>query len=68
MFGIIADSIPLGRDEGTTLKIDLDLERWSVVDAAELYEVARWGNGYFSVNREGTFASIPPRIPSGRSI
>ena len=23
---------------------------WSVHDASELYEVARWGNGYFSIN------------------
>jgi arginine decarboxylase len=26
---------------------------WSVHDASELYEVARWGNGYFSVNAAG---------------
>jgi arginine decarboxylase len=26
---------------------------WSVHDANELYEVARWGNGYFSVNTAG---------------
>jgi arginine decarboxylase len=26
---------------------------WSVHDASELYEVARWGNGYFAVNESG---------------
>jgi arginine decarboxylase len=26
---------------------------WSVHDASELYEVPRWGNGYFSVNSAG---------------
>src|SRR5687767_13726520 len=26
---------------------------WSVHDASELYEVARWGNGYFSINPAG---------------
>ena len=26
---------------------------WTVHDASELYEVARWGNGYFSVNDAG---------------
>ena len=26
---------------------------WSVHDASELYEVARWGNGYFSINPSG---------------
>jgi arginine decarboxylase-like protein len=28
---------------------DVDTEQWTVGDAADLYEVARWGNGYFSV-------------------
>jgi arginine decarboxylase len=27
--------------------------KWTVHDASELYEVARWGNGYFSVNASG---------------
>ena len=26
---------------------------WSVHDSSELYEVGRWGNGYFSVNSAG---------------
>ena len=64
MFGIFADSILVAADEGTTLKIDLDLERWSVADAAELYEVARWGNGYFSVEpTTGTCGCIPTKDP-----
>ncbi len=49
------------------LKLDLELERWSVVDAAELYEVARWGNGYFSVNGEGHVCVHPTKDPQ-RSI
>ena len=28
-------------------------EVWSVSDASELYEVARWGKGYFSVSGAG---------------
>ena len=68
VFGFFADSIPLAADEGTTLKIDLDLERWSVADAAELYEVARWGKGYFSVERRRPrVSSIRRKIPQ-RSI
>jgi arginine decarboxylase len=67
MFGIFADSILVAADEGTTLKIDLDLERWSVADAAELYEVARWGNGYFSVNLDGHVCVHPTKDPE-RSI
>jgi len=49
------------------LKIDLDLERWSVLDAAELYEVARWGNGYFSINGEG-HVCVHPTKDAERSI
>jgi arginine decarboxylase len=28
-------------------------ERWTVTDAGELYDVARWGKGYFSVGANG---------------
>ena len=40
---------------------------WSVADSAELYDVARWGNGYFSVNDQGHVAVHPERDPA-RSI
>lgn len=33
--------------------VDLDVEHWTTADAADLYEVARWGNGYFSVGPNG---------------
>jgi len=29
-------------------------ERWNIVDAGELYDVASWGKGYFSVGTNGT--------------
>ena len=35
------------------MAVDLDVEHWSTADANDLYEVARWGNGYFSVNESG---------------
>ena len=47
--------------------LELEVEPWSVVDAAELYEVARWGNGYFSVNDAG-HVSVHPTKDRGRSI
>ena len=47
--------------------LELEVEPWSVVDAAELYEVARWGNGYFSVNDAGHVCVHPTKDPS-RSI
>ena len=40
---------------------------WSVHDASELYEVARWGHGYFSVNQTGHVQVHPTKEPS-RSI
>lgn len=40
---------------------------WTCGDAAELYEVARWGNGYFSVGENGQLCVHPDRDPE-RSI
>src|SRR6187455_1219574 len=40
---------------------------WSVHDASELYEVARWGNGYFSVNEAG-HVQVHPTKDLARAI
>jgi arginine decarboxylase len=37
---------------------------WSVQDASELYEVARWGHGYFSVNTAGHVDVHPTKDPA----
>jgi arginine decarboxylase len=37
---------------------------WTVHDASELYEVARWGNGYFSVNAAGHVQVHPTKDPA----
>ena len=37
---------------------------WSVHEAAELYEVARWGNGYVSVNDAGHVQVHPTKDPA----
>ncbi len=37
------------------------VSEWSVAEAAETYEIARWGNGYFSVNEFGHVAVHPTR-------
>ncbi len=39
-------------------------EVWSTTDAAELYEVPRWGKGYFSVNSAGNVQVHPVKDPS----
>jgi arginine decarboxylase len=36
---------------------------WTVLDAAELYEVAGWGKGYFSVNQKGHVCVLPTKAP-----
>ena len=38
--------------------------KWTVHDANELYEVARWGNGYFSVNNAGHVQVHPTKDTS----
>src|ERR1700691_5580697 len=43
--------------------IELEVERWTVDDAAELYEVARWGNGYFGINEAGHVCVLPNKDP-----
>ncbi|HVX13236.1 MAG TPA: biosynthetic arginine decarboxylase [Pirellulales bacterium] len=47
--------------------IDQQVKLWSVADAAELYDVGRWGAGYFSVNPAGNLCVHPTKDPS-RSI
>jgi len=42
-------------------------ERWSAIDANELYDVSRWGKGYFSVGQNGHLWVHPSKEP-GRSI
>ena len=37
---------------------------WTYTDAAELYEVSRWGNGYFSVGPAGNLLVHPDRDPN----
>lgn len=42
-------------------------ERWTTADAAELYDVAAWGKGYFSVGGNG-HVLVHPTKDSSRSI
>ncbi len=39
-------------------------DRWTVAEAAELYDVARWGQGYFSVGANGHLWVHPTRDPA----
>ncbi len=37
---------------------------WTVNDASEVYEVSRWGNGYFSINEAGHVQAHPTKDPA----
>ena len=39
-------------------------ERWSIADAGELYDVASWGKGYFSVGSNGHLWVHPSKEPT----
>jgi arginine decarboxylase len=39
-------------------------DRWSTAEAAELYDVAAWGKGYFSVGKEGHVWVHPEKDPA----
>jgi arginine decarboxylase len=39
-------------------------DRWSIAEAGELYDVSRWGKGYFSVGKNGHIWVHPDKEPS----
>src|ERR1700752_288690 len=39
-------------------------DRWSTMEAAELYDVSSWGKGYFSVGKNGNLWVHPDKDPS----
>jgi arginine decarboxylase len=39
-------------------------DRWTTTDAAELYDVASWGKGYFSVGENGNLFVHPAKDPN----
>ena len=47
--------------------LEQKVKPWSVADAAELYDVGRWGAGYFSIDERGHLRVHPAKDPR-RSI
>jgi len=43
--------------------LDQQVKPWTTSEAAELYEVARWGAGYFSVGENGHLLAHPTKDP-----
>ena len=37
---------------------------WSIADADEIYQISRWGEGYFSINDAGHVVIRPSMDPS----
>lgn len=50
-----------------TAQVREPADRWTTTDAAELYDVASWGKGYFSVGENGHLF-VHPTKEIGRSI
>jgi arginine decarboxylase len=43
--------------------LDQEVRRWTVSDATEMYDIARWGKGYFSIGEEGHVRVHPEKDP-----
>lgn len=50
-----------------TLQVWEPTERWTTTRSEELYDIARWGKGYFSISADGHILVHPTRDPA-RSI
>src|SRR5688500_13555388 len=48
----------------TRLRADSVGSKWSLTEATEVYDVARWGQGYFSINELGHLAVHPTKDPA----
>jgi arginine decarboxylase len=44
--------------------LDQATARWSIAEASELYDLPRWGNGYFSIGDNGNLRVHPERDPA----
>ncbi len=40
------------------------VDRWTTTDASEMYDVPRWGKGYFSINSQGHMQVHPNKDPA----
>lgn len=44
------------------------INEWTVADADEIYQISRWGEGYFSVNEKGDLCVNPTQTKNGPVI
>src|SRR3954470_6986924 len=52
------------KTNGTSAPVREPADRWSIAEAAELYDVASWGKGYFSVGQNGHVWVHPDKDPN----
>jgi arginine decarboxylase len=50
-----------GNNEGCRKMLKEEVNRWTIEDSSELYDVPRWGSGYFSVGPNGSLRVHPDR-------
>jgi len=43
--------------------LEQEVRRWTASDATELYDIGRWGKGYFSISEDGHVLVHPTRDP-----
>ncbi len=66
-FLITKGVLPLSTKVAPIAQVREPADRWTVTDASELYDVARWGKGYFSVGANGNLF-VHPTKEANRSI
>lgn len=44
------------------------IKEWTIADADEIYQISRWGEGYFSVNEKGDLCINPTQTKNGPVI
>lgn len=42
--------------------------KWTIEDSLNMYQISRWGEGYFGINDQGSLCVYPSKDPSGPSI
>ena len=57
----------MGSPKFTDSPVREPADRWTTAEAAELYDVASWGKGYFSVGKNGNL-QVHPEKDASRAI
>src|SRR5947209_4480290 len=64
---LFSEGVPSLNTKVSLAQVREPADRWTTTEAAELYDVASWGKGYFSVGENGNLL-VHPTKESNRSI